>query len=114
VFSARALAQQPRLMLLDEPTANLDIGHQVRVLELVQRLTREAGLAALAAIHDLELAARFCDRVVVLHQGAVVAEGCPSEVLTAAVLREVYGVNALVEPNPHTRGVRITVLEAPH
>jgi iron complex transport system ATP-binding protein len=111
IFSARALAQQPRLMLLDEPTANLDIGHQVRVLELVQRLTRDAGLAALAAIHDLELAARFCDRLVMLQRGAVVAEGCPSRVLTAAVLREVYGVNAIVEPNPHTRGVRVTVLE---
>jgi iron complex transport system ATP-binding protein len=112
VFSARALAQQPRLLLLDEPTANLDLGHQVRVLELVQRLTREAGLAALAAIHDLELAARFCDRLVVLHHGAVVGEGCPGTVLTPGVLRELYGVNAVVEPNPHTRGVRVTVLEA--
>ena len=111
---AQALVHHPELLLLDEPTANLDLGHQVRVLELVQRLTREAGLAALAAIHDLELAARFCDRLVVLHRGAVVAEGCPSAVLTPDVLRELYGVNALVEPNPHTRGVRVTVLEALH
>jgi iron complex transport system ATP-binding protein len=114
VFSARALAQQPRLLLLDEPTANLDLGHQVRVLELVQRLTREAGLGALAAIHDLELAARFCDRLVVLHRGRVVAEGLPRAVLTPELLREIYGVHAVVEPDPHTRGVRVTVLEALH
>jgi cobalamin transport system ATP-binding protein len=112
VFVARALAQQPRLLLLDEPTANLDLGHQVRVLELVERLVHESGLGALAAIHDIELAARFCDRLVLLQRGRVLAEGPPSAVLTADVLRDLYGVRAVVEPNPHTRGVRVTVLEA--
>jgi iron complex transport system ATP-binding protein len=110
VFLARALAQEPRLLLLDEPTANLDLGHQVRVLELMRSLADTGGMAAIAAIHDLELAARFCDRLVLLQGGRVVAEGPPAAVVTTDRLREVYGVSALVEPNPHTRGVRVTVL----
>jgi iron complex transport system ATP-binding protein len=112
VFLARALAQQPHLLLLDEPTANLDLGHQLRVLELVRQLTRDAGLGALAAIHDVELATRFCDRLVLLQRGRVVADGVPSEVVTAERLREVFDVGAVVEPNPHTPGIRVTIMEA--
>jgi iron complex transport system ATP-binding protein len=110
VFLARALAQQPCLLLLDEPTANLDLGHQVRVFELVRALADKGDIAAVAAIHDLEHAARFCTRLVLLHQGRIVADGPPSSVVTADRLREVYGVNAVVEPNPHTCGLRVTVL----
>ena len=69
VFVARALAQEPRLLLLDEPTANLDLGHQIRVFELVRGLANAGKVAALAAIHDLEHAARFCTRLVLLHRG---------------------------------------------
>jgi len=112
VFTARALTQQPRLLLLDEPTANLDLGHQLRVLALVLGLTRTAGMGALAAIHDLELAARFCDRLVMLDRGRVVAEGPPASVLTSDLLLAAYGVRAIVEPHPHVPGVRLTVLEA--
>ena len=112
VLLARALAQEPRVLLLDEPTANLDLGHQVRVLGLVRRLVDEAGLAAIAAIHDLELAARFCHRLLLLHAGRVVAEGPPNAVLTPANLEQVYGVRAVVEANPHVAGLRITVLDA--
>ena len=111
VFLARALAQEPRLLLLDEPTANLDLGHQVRVLEMVRGLVEGARVAALAAIHDLEHAARFCTRLVLLHQGRIVADGPPQSVLTPELLRRVYAVSAVVEPNPHTAGVRVTVLE---
>jgi iron complex transport system ATP-binding protein len=112
VYLARALAQQPRVLLLDEPTANLDLAHQVRVLDLVRKLTRDSGVAALAAIHDVELATRFCDRLLMLHRGRVVADGAPEAVLTAERLREVYGVRAIVEPNQHAPGLRVTVLEA--
>jgi iron complex transport system ATP-binding protein len=112
VYLARALAQEPRLLLLDEPTANLDLGHQVRVFDLVRRLVREAGPGALAAIHDVELATRFCDRLVLLQRGHIVADGLPADVLTAERLRAVYGVNAVVEPNRHAPGMRVTVLEA--
>jgi iron complex transport system ATP-binding protein len=80
VLIARALTQEPRLLLLDEPTANLDVQHQMGILELVQGLIREDKLGAVAAVHDLELAARFCDRLVLLHQGAVLAEGAPESV----------------------------------
>jgi len=110
VFVARALAQESDLLLLDEPTANLDLGHQIRMLDLVRGLTHDDGLAALAAIHDLELAARFCDRLVLLHQGRIVANGPPAAVLRPELLAEVYGVRAVVEQNPHVRGLRVTVL----
>ena len=93
VHLARALAQQPRLLLLDEPTSHLDIKAQLLVLDLLRRLT-QAGSTVLLAMHDLNLAARFCDHLVVMHGGRVVAEGPPSEVLTPPLLLEVYGVHA--------------------
>ncbi len=110
VLVARALAQQPRLLLLDEPTANLDLAHQIRVLGLVRSLANQDGLAAVAAIHDLELASRFCDRLVLLHRGQIVADGPPATVLSTERLSAVYGVQAVVEPNPHVSGLRVTVL----
>ncbi|SCL39323.1 iron complex transport system ATP-binding protein [Micromonospora pallida] len=87
---ARALAQEPELLLLDEPTNHLDIGHQLQLLHLVRR----SGITALAALHDLNLAAMFCDHVVVLNRGGVVATGPPVTVLTPALLADVYGVDA--------------------
>ncbi|MFI5495863.1 ABC transporter ATP-binding protein [Actinoplanes sp. NPDC051859] len=89
---ARALAQEPELLLLDEPTNHLDIGHQLQLLHLVRR----SAVTALAALHDLNLAAMFCDTVVVLHHGRVVATGPPQSVLTPALLAEVYEVDAEV------------------
>lgn len=112
VTLARALAQRPRLLLMDEPTANLDLRHQLQVLECVQRLVQEQGLAVVAALHDLELASRYCDRLVVLHAGTIVADGRPEEVLTAARLREVFGVIAHVGPSPRVGGLAITVVGA--
>src|SRR5207253_11384132 len=90
VILARALAQEPRLLLLDEPTANLDLYHQVAMLELVRGLTREHGLAVLAAVHDLQLAALYCDRVALLSQGRIVSQGSPEAVLTAPLLLEAF------------------------
>ena len=81
VIVSRALAQQPRILLLDEPTANLDVLHQLKVLGLVRQLVDD-GLTAVAAIHDLNMASRFCDRLVLLQEGRVLAEGAPEEVLT--------------------------------
>ncbi|MFE0588843.1 ABC transporter ATP-binding protein [Micromonospora echinospora] len=101
---ARALAQQPRLLLLDEPTNHLDIGHQLHLLHLVRR----SGVTTLAALHDLNLAAMFCDSVVVLAGGRVVATGPPVEVLTPGLLAEVYGVRADVAAHPVTGRPTIT------
>jgi iron complex transport system ATP-binding protein len=89
---ARALAQEPRELLLDEPTNHLDIRHQLELLELVAALP----VTAIVALHDLNLAAMFCDTVVVLRQGQVVAAGPPAEVLTSELIAEVYGVRAHV------------------
>jgi iron complex transport system ATP-binding protein len=91
VFFARALAQEPRVLLLDEPTAFLDLAHQVAVMELT-RVAAAAGLCVVAVLHDLNLAAASCGRLVVLSNGRVVAEGAPAVVLSAERVREVWGV----------------------
>jgi len=111
VLIARALTQQPRLLLLDEPTANLDLQHQMGIMNMVRGLIREDGLGAVAAVHDLELAAHFCDRLVLLHQGTVYAEGTPDEVLTPDHLRAVYGVDARPYRDPITGHLRLAVLD---
>jgi iron complex transport system ATP-binding protein len=99
---ARALAQETPLLLLDEPTAHLDVGHQAATLRLMSQLCRTEGKAVLAAVHDLTLAAQFCHRLVMLHQGRVVAEGVPAEVLTAERLRQVYEASLHVLSHPVT------------
>jgi len=109
VLIARALTQEPRVLLADEPTANLDVGHQLGVLELLQRLAREDALGVLLAVHDLELAARFCDRLVLLHEGRVHAEGPAADVLTTEHLRAVYGVRAVPFPDPVSGYLRLAL-----
>ncbi|GAO05588.1 ABC transporter ATP-binding protein [Anaeromyxobacter sp. PSR-1] len=91
VFFARALAQEPRVLLLDEPTAFLDLGHQVAAMRMA-RVAARGGLCVVAVLHDLNLAAAACDRLVVLSRGRVVAEGAPDEVITAERVREVWEV----------------------
>lgn len=100
---ARALAQDARVLLLDEPTTGLDIGHQQQVLELVDQLRRETRLVVVGAMHDLTLAAQFADRVAFLDGGRVVAQGDPREVLSVAFLEERYGarVSLLRDPDGH-------------
>jgi iron complex transport system ATP-binding protein len=110
VLIARALTQEARVLLLDEPTANLDIQHQIGILELVQGLIREDGLGAVAAVHDLELAARFCDRLVLMDRGAVLAEGTPEDVLSPDILRRAYAVDTRAYPDPVTGHLRIAVI----
>jgi iron complex transport system ATP-binding protein len=99
---ARSLAQEAPILLLDEPTAHLDIGYQLDLLERVRGLVRDRGVLAIAALHDLNLAGRFADRVVVLSHGRRVADGPPSEVLTPALLREVWGVDADLKRDART------------
>ena len=91
---ARALAQQPRVLLLDEPTAALDLGHAQQVLELIDRLRRQDGLTVVSSLHDLTLAGQYADRLALLSGGRVAEEGTPAEVLTTAVLERHYGASA--------------------
>ncbi len=84
------------MLLLDEPTSALDIGHQQQALELVDKLRREQGLTVVSAMHDLTLAGMYADRLVLMHQGARVAEGSAKEVLKPNILSEFYGVSARV------------------
>jgi iron complex transport system ATP-binding protein len=100
VVIARALAQEPRVLLLDEPTAHLDINHQVETLSLVARLVRQRHLAALAIFHDLNLASQFCDELILLKQGRMVAQGAPGQVLTPRVIQDAYGARVEVMAHP--------------
>ncbi|MDF1726327.1 MAG: ABC transporter ATP-binding protein [Sulfitobacter sp.] len=97
VHIARALAQTPQVMFLDEPTNHLDIHHQIEIL----RMVRDLDLTSVVALHDLNLAAMFCDRILVLEGGAVRACGTPDAVLTQDLLRDVFRVTADVDPSPH-------------
>ena len=111
VLIARALAQETPALLLDEPTASLDVNHGVRTLELVRGLVDD-GRAALAAIHDLDMAARYCDEIVVLANGGVHAAGSPEDVLTAAALRTAFDAEAFVGRNPATGSPAVTAFDA--
>jgi len=100
VLFARALAQQPDVILLDEPTAHLDLRHQTETLTLARGLAHDGGKAVLAVLHDINLAAAYCDALVLLHAGRIVAQGPPEQVLTAANLQDVYGARVWVRPHP--------------
>jgi iron complex transport system ATP-binding protein len=102
VLLARALAQDTPLMLLDEPTAHLDVTHQAELLALVLGLVRSKGVGALAALHELNHAAEYCDRLVLMRDGLIVDHGAPADVLTPDNLRTAYGARARVGRNPVT------------
>ncbi|WP_330331795.1 ABC transporter ATP-binding protein [Streptomyces sp. NBC_00536] len=102
VWIAMALAQETDLLLLDEPTTFLDIAHQVEVLDLVRRLNHERGRTVVAVLHDLNQAARYADHLVAMKAGRVVAQGPPSAVVTADLVREVFGLASIVIPDPIT------------
>lgn len=99
VLVARALAQEPRLLLLDEPTANLDIAHGVSLLDRLVGLVRTQGLSILAAIHDLNLALLFCHRLVLMKQGRVLTSGDPESVMQYPLVREVFGSDVYIGRN---------------
>ncbi|MFH0774093.1 MAG: ABC transporter ATP-binding protein [bacterium] len=99
VIIARALAQEPELLILDEPTSHLDIAHQIYVLDLLRRLNK-TGLTIVVVLHDLNLASEYCDRLVLLKDGAVYKVGSPEEVLTYQTIEDVYKVVVVVKENP--------------
>ncbi|MBK3391712.1 ABC transporter ATP-binding protein [Streptomyces sp. DEF1AK] len=112
VWIAMALAQETGLLLLDEPTTYLDLAHQVEVLDLVRRLNREQGRTVVLVLHDLNQAARYADHLIAFREGRVVAEGTPAEVVTAGLIREIFGLECVVVPDPVT-GSPLVVPGAP-
>jgi iron complex transport system ATP-binding protein len=106
---ARALAQEPRLLLLDEPTSHLDLRHQREVVGLLRRLNRERGLTALLVSHDLNLAGEVADRILLLSAGRVARIGTPAQVLDEAVLEQAYGCPVRVEKNPDSGRPVVTI-----
>jgi len=109
VIIARALAQEPKILLLDEATSQLDIGIKIEIFDLVRRLAA-SGIAVIAAIHDLNLAAQYCDRLVLLKRGKIMADGTVEEVLTQEHIAEAFGVSALVRRHPITNAFSIALL----
>ena len=107
---ARALAQQPEVLLLDEPTSSLDITHQISIFDLLGSLSEESGLTIVAATHDMNLASLYCDRIALLHNGNFYSRGTPEEALTEKSIREVYGVDIVVDRHPLTGLPRISLL----
>lgn len=102
VVVARALAQEPSVLLLDEPTTHLDVNHQVALIVLVRQLVAEDDLSALAILHDLNLASLYCDELILLANGRIVAHGQPQEVLTHERIASAYGTDVIVLPHPQT------------
>lgn len=100
VYFAQALMRDPEILLLDEPVSALDLRHQMLLMAHVREATKANGLVTIVVLHDLGLATRFADRLVVLHEGRVVAQGSPSSVITADLLRSVYGVESSVQRGP--------------
>ncbi|MEV8393705.1 MULTISPECIES: ABC transporter ATP-binding protein [unclassified Streptomyces] len=113
VWIAMALAQETDLLLLDEPTTFLDIAHQVEVLDLVRRLNHDQGRTVVIVLHDLNQAARYADHLIAMKAGRIVAEGRPAEVVTAELVREVFGLESVVVPDPVT-GSPLVVPGAPY
>ena len=117
VLIARALAQQPRTLVLDEPTASLDVRHEMGIFELLSELRRE-GVTVLLVTHNLNLAARYADRLVLLHEGRVAADGPPATVLTRDIVERVYGWPVTIAPHPgpgpDAGAPQVVPLAAPH
>jgi iron complex transport system ATP-binding protein len=111
VFIAKALAQNTSIMLLDEPTSHLDINHQIEILELLKRLNSEKELAIVLVIHDINLAARYSDRILLMKDGEIVDQGSPETVITPESIENTYGMKVVVETNRYTGHVTVTPIE---
>jgi iron complex transport system ATP-binding protein len=110
VFIARALCQDPKLLILDEPTASLDLSHQVRIMDLMEQLKEEKGLTVVMVSHDVNLAAMYADRLLLMESGRVAGIGAPREVLTFEILEKVYQCKVLVDESPLGATPRITLV----
>ena len=110
VFIARAICQEPDIMLLDEPTASLDLAHQVKVMDLMEKLKREKGITVIMVSHDVNLAAMYGNQVLLLKEGEIASSGFPSDVLSFEKLEETYGCKLLVDESPLGEFPRVTLV----
>jgi iron complex transport system ATP-binding protein len=110
VMLARALASRPRLLILDEPVANLDIAHQVKMLNLVSSLTADGSMSAIVVTHELNLAAEFATSALLLKSGEVIDHGSPREVMTEGRLKAVFDTDLMIDTNPASGAPRVTLL----
>lgn len=112
VFLAQGLAQETELLLLDEPTAHLDIGHQVKIMDIIRGFSQARGLTVVMILHDLNLAGAYCDELLLLHQGKVITQGPPADVLTRERIETVYGAPVEIRPDPLTARPRVAIVPA--
>ena len=110
VFIARAICQEPEILLLDEPTAALDLAHQVRIMDLMERLKEDRGTTVIMVSHDVNLAAMYADRLLLMREGQTVSLGAPAEVLTYEILEKTYGCPILVDESPLGGVPRVTLV----
>ena len=103
VWLAMLVAQDAECLLLDEPTSALDIAHQIEVLSLVHRLSADRGLGVIVVLHDVNMAARFCDEIIALHSGRMIVRGTPEDIMTSQQLARIYGVDMSVIAHPQTQ-----------
>lgn len=108
VFIARAICQNPEIMILDEPTASLDIAHQLRIMDMMEKMKKEKDITVIMVSHDVNLAAMYADTLMLIHRGEKVRVGTPSEVLTYSTLEQAYGCPLLVDESPLDRMPRVT------
>lgn len=110
VIIARALAQQTPVLLLDEPTSHLDINHQIEIFRLLKNFQKKKNLTVLCVLHDINLAALYCDRLILLKEGEIFTQGKPAEVVTSRNIKEVYQTEVSVQPGPVTGAPTVTLL----
>jgi len=110
VFIARAICQEPDIILLDEPTASLDLAYQVRIMDLMEQLKTEKGTSVVMVSHDVNLAAMYADHLLLLHKGQVLCQGLPDEVITYQTLEAAYGCTLLVDKSPLGKSPRVTLV----
>lgn len=109
VVIARAIAQEAGILLLDEPTANLDVNYQVEIMNFLRSLCQARGLTVVIALHDLNLASQYCDRLVMLREGRMYSQGTPAEIITPVLIKEVFGLEVYVGPHP-VNGLPVTLV----